>query len=262
VTDLSTDWIADEAPLVEPYVSVAGATATPRARTQLILPHPIEPRDQGDVPCCFSIAIVTCMELIQAQTQRGKPAELSPLFHYYETLPNKLRPSLLEVRAALQTAIQEGVCRLALHRPLFTRAGALQPPASVALADAGNQRIRLLEQRTAPFEQRVAAGADTTSEWKAALRSGSPLFVGFQATPGYWKMLDRHEPTHPVDTPRVAPVGHGIVVHGWDDARASFIVKDSRGLRFGPRGRWYLPYTLVDTSVVEEAWAIERISYD
>lgn len=221
-----------------------------------LLPNPYPVVNQGDVPCCVSTTVASCMEAIDAQ--HGDSVRLSPLFNYFVARPNPAALPDLELRDGLLAAVHTGICAWALHEVPFTAAGARLRPSAAALRDAERQRIA---GPPAPLRPpRFHSVSNDPKEWRGALAMGMPLAIGFWMTPAY-RALTAANPVHGAATGR-SDKGHAVSVLGYDDQRRVFIVKDSRGAEFGAQGLWFLPYGLLADGVVHEAWAVEKLNYE
>lgn len=235
--------------------TVRGDAAAPAQKT---LKHPFPARAQGDVPCCVSMAIATCMETLDAQ--RGKVVELSPLFHYFVARgdPSSLR--LLDLRTALSVAASTGLCRRDLHDPPCDAAGAMSRPSPAAFKDAEKQRLAGYDPGTMRMQYAVLTDPlDEAS--RDAIARGIPVLVAFWITSAY-RALTAAKPVHGPPPAERSEEGHAVTLIGYDDAEEVFLVKDSRGRRFGQSGQWKMPYAVMRSSLVHEAWALERILYD
>lgn len=236
------------------YAAYGDAPAPARAT----LRHPFAVRNQRDVPCCVSIVVATCMEALDAQ--RGRTIELSPLFHYWVTRSSPLELNVLDARTALQAASTLGICRRDLHDPPYNEEGAARPPSDAARADAARQRLAGYDTSSMRMQYSVVAGPRVEG-CKAAIARGVPVMLAFWVTSAY-RALSALKPTHGSPPRERSDDGHAVTLLGYDDARSSFLVKDSRGASFGKNGHWQLPYSVMESPLVHEAWVLERIQYD
>jgi len=217
------------------------------------------PKDQGDsVPCCVSAAVTAAMELLD---QAKPPAEaLSMLFHYYTARADPRSLGGLSVREGLDAAVTTGICTAALHNPPMSREGALLRPSDAAFDNAKRHRLVGFDPVLRTFRYYRLADVGRVDAWRSTLRSGMPLVVGFWLTAPY-AALTAANPVHGAVDGESSSDGHAVAVCGFDDARTAMLVKDSRGDKFADRGWWWLPYDLVDLPLVQEAWAIGRVTY-
>lgn len=220
-----------------------------------VLPVPFV-RDQGDVPCCVSIAVATCMEILDAR--EGAVRRLAPLFNYYVTRSGAAALEFVEPREALKQATRYGIASAAAHPDpaRCTDVDARREPSDEAYEDARQQRILLTPNlmRTIWYER--LGDSDRVEAWRAALEGGLPVLIGFSPAAGYW--------TETARTGRLTgrgiggSDGHAAVVVG--TFRSTFVVQDSRGRSFGRDGQWLLPFALAEEVV--EAWVIRKVTYD
>lgn len=223
------------------------------------LAHPFRPRDQGEIPCCVSIALVTAMEILD---QRRPPsATLSPLFHYYVARADPTRPGMLDFRTALQTAANTGISKARYHAPAYDEAGAKTPPTDTAFKDAERQRLVGWDPEARRIQYEVLEGHAVVEQCRIAIASGFPILVGLWMTSAY-KALSSSNPVHGPPPREPSSDGHAVVAVGYDDTKRALRVKDSRGAGFADAGSWWLPYPALDTPLIHELWILRKISYD
>jgi hypothetical protein len=222
-----------------------------------VLQHPYPPREQHDVPCCVSMAICAAMEILDARDPPSVP--LSPLFHYYVARPDPRWLGLLDLRTALNTAATVGVCTQDLHAPDMTAEGARDAPSPAAYSDADRRRLVGYDpgRRRMQYERLNDVGTV-----RAALATDFPVIAGFWLTSAY-ASLTQQNPVHAPPPAESSTTGHGVLIMGFDDnmAGGAFLVKDSRGLDFANNGTWWLPYEVIESSLVHEVWTVRRITY-
>lgn len=234
----------------------SGETERPR---RLILPHPLPVRDQAGIPCCVSIAICVCMEVLDAR--EGEVEALAPLYHYYVARRGSPDFAAIEPRAGLSVAMNTGICAARLHEVPFDEDGARQSPGADAHSDAAQRKLLGRDKRTgAPLYQAIG-GHRRADACRAAIAGGSPVMLGFWMTPAY-DTLSPERPVHAPTSRETSSEGHTVAAIGYDDEMESLLIKDSRGEGFGEGGLWWLPYQAVDSRLVHEAWVLRRISYD
>lgn len=237
------------------HYSAEGAEPVPPRAS---LRHPFAVRDQAEVPCCVSVVVATCMEILDAQ--RGRTIELSPLFHYWIARSNPLELKVLDPRTALQAASTIGICRRDLHDPPFDAEGAARSPSDEARADAERQRLAGYDVSSMRMQYSVVTGPRARA-CKAAIARGVPVMLAFWVTSAY-RALSAARPIHGPPPRERSDDGHAVTLVGYDDGRGSFLAKDSRGASFGKKGHWQMPYSVMESPLVHEAWILERIQYD
>lgn len=224
------------------------------AHSKLLEPRPV--LDQGDVLCCVSVAVTAAMEIVDHAD--GASRVLSPLYHYYLARPNPADDSGLVPSRGLMVASVSGVARLALHAPPLTKAGAAVKPDGQAYADGPKQRIDGGVIAGVYGYRRVPPNTEM-SQWKAALMAKHPVVLVIWLSDGYDRITaanPRHE-----DVVGVTANAHAVVITGFSDTVKAFWIRDSRGTAFGTDGHWYLPYALVNSTLVVESWVVSKLTY-
>jgi hypothetical protein len=204
------------------------------------------------------MALVAAMEILDAA---DPPSEvLSPLFHYFVARADRRYLGSLDLRSGLQAAVTAGVCTRTLHNPPMTRKGASLRPRQQAFENASRHRLVGWDPAARQMRYEVLRDPNRELEWKAVLADGSPVVIGLWLTSAYAGLSAEH-PVHGLPPPAPATEGHAAVVLGFDDAKGAFRVKDSRGPSFCEQGCWWLSYGAAQLPIVDEAWAIRRITY-
>jgi hypothetical protein len=218
------------------------------------LRHGVPVRDQGRLLCCVSIAITSCMEIIDAG--RGDVCELSPLYHYYTALDGGA-PTDIEPRVGLRVAARAGICAREHHDVTFDEDGIGTAPSTIAREDALTRR---LWDRDASTRYQLIT-ADRAALARTAIARGYPVLIAFHVTSEYRALADGRF-VHGAPGAESTNIGHAVVAVGYDDANATFLIEDSRGTSFGRDGHWLMPYAMLDSRLVHEAWVLRRITYD
>jgi hypothetical protein len=219
-----------------------------------VLPVPFV-RDQGRVPCCVSIAVATCMEIIDAQSPGLR--RLAPLFNYFVSR-NAESLDFVEPREALKQATKVGIASAATHPDpeRYTPGDARRAPTDEALEDARRHGVLFTPNLARAVWYERLSDSEPVGAWLAALDGAIPILIGFFPGIAYWSL----NPTSAALTPSAlgGTDGHAAVVVG--TAKSNFVVQDSRGRAFGKHGQWLLPFSLVPNIV--EAWVIRKVTYD
>jgi hypothetical protein len=198
------------------------------------------------------------MEILDARA--GDVTELSPLFHYYVARPNPASLAQLSLREGFAAAGSSGICRRTLHDQPIDPGGAGVRPSPQARADARRRRIAF-DVTTRQWEYRRVPDANRTQHAREAIRRGMPVAFGFWLTPAYGA-IEQTANVHPPAARDGSNTAHAVVGIGFDNGRSQFLVKDSQGAAFAADGHWWLPFALVETDVVFEAWTVDRLTYD
>jgi hypothetical protein len=226
-----------------------------------LLPIVRPPWDQGRVPCCVSIAVATCMEILDART--AGVTLLAPLFNYFLARSDRTALADIEIRDGIKSAVSFGISALPLHPAPMTPAGAAVPPSREAVADASLRRLVGFDPRRNRFAYWAVPDPSSPEAWRAAISSGFPIVFGFWMTAAYLALsgTDVHGPVAGLSS---IGKGHACVVVGYSDSMhgGALLVRDSRGGSFGDRGMWWFPYPLLASGVVREAWVITKNTYD
>ncbi len=230
--------------------------------------HPA--RDQGDIDCCVSIAIVTAMEVLDSQYPPSR--RLSPLYHYFKARGGSENLRGMGLGEGLLAAIK-GVCPEVYHEKKIigegestlkiTRNMSLQEPTDEASRQAEQYRIGW-DNREDDFAYYLLPGYNRVGAWRYALQKRKPIIIGFKVTEAYQSMIKKKDKQliHDIDYGEILPIGHAAVVLGYVDSRSAFLVKDSRGSKVGENGRWWLPYEIAESRIVIEARVIGNVSYE
>lgn len=237
-------------------LALAHSSSLTATASKVVLPHPFGARDQLHVPCCVSCAIAVAMECLDHRTPPAR--QLSPLYHYWRARERDGKQdnlAHLTLRDGLQSAVDDGIAELKRHDPPFDRDGALTPPSSHADASARQRRLAMFDPITeAPAYFRVSGAG----QWLESLRRRMPVVAGFWVTSSY-RSITPANPVHGPIPPESSTVGHAVAVVGFDEASSAFLIKDSRGTEWGDRGMWWMPASIVDSSLIESAFALGRI---
>lgn len=218
-------------------------------------------RDQAEVPCCVSCAVVTAMEIIGRANERQEPR--SPLFNYYKTRRGSDVLDPISIRAALRSAERHGVCPEALYPAGNGPSGPFASPDALArptgAASRAARKFRLVDVdpdwNTLGYYKLGAGGL--ASKWRSALSRGVAIVVGFYATEAYQAIL-RGESTSISDVSvDRGDDGHAVAVIGFDGSW--FTVRDSRGASLGDSGHWSVHERVLQRGWAAESWAVAAL---
>lgn len=214
---------------------------------------------KNTVPCCVSIAVTTCLEVLDLHPS----TPLSFLFNYYFARPDSSKLVPIEIRDGLIAAAKYGVCQKSLFNPGLSNYGATIEPPENAIDEARSRKIQKGKLRWAykHFLENYVA------EWKAYIADGYPVILGFQTTDDYHG-INKFDPIHPIPTSRSnSSNGHAVVIVGYDDDKncgsggiGAFKIRDSRGNSFAKDGHWWLPYTLAESHIIMDSWTVTELT--
>ena len=107
-----------------------------------------------------------------------------------------------------------------------------------------------------------------TKTIKRTLIARRPVAFGFWLSPGYWQL---EEDTNGVYRPlgQLERRAHVATILGFHNKKrtpgasgpGAFLLKDSRGRKFGKEGYWWLPYRLMRSRMVRQCWTIDAVGY-
>lgn len=239
---------------------------------QITIEHDVPIINQGKiVPCCVSIAVTTCLEVLDS----NQGQKLSFMYNYYQARDKKDRLSGLGILQGLNAAARYGICTRELHDVSLDRDGANKIPDDAADEDARNRKITLGPHLRWSYEQ--FEDSNRVKLWRNALQCGIPVIMGFFVTNAYKKIPETGN-THIRPEREQASDGHAVTVMGYNDLHnnqindpsltetGAFLIRDSVGNEFPDNnGCWWLPYELAkfssaSSSLVNESWAVIDVS--
>ena len=222
---------------------------------------PWDPINQGGVPCCVSVAVVTCMEILDVQ----KPPfeQLAVLFHYYNTPKDGITGNV-NLSDAFDTAVNTGVCPLKFHNPPFTAAGSVKKPTPEAFAEAKKFCIVKYDQRRRRFGYRRINENDV-DDWRTVLSAGMGVAFAFYLTEGYYDIKKENDYVHGNigGRPSIDHITHAVVAVDYDNTKEALLIRDSKGVDNFKDGHWWLPYSLVrHPRFIADAFTAIKITYN
>lgn len=247
-----------EAPPPGAAPGAAGIVPPALARPLALIARP-RVRDQGEVGCCVSIACTAALELLLPQ-ERGRPPELSPLFHYWQARADRSVAAPISIFTGLQALVTHGICHQRLHPQPLTLAATHVPPSEAALADAkaiaGARFDPVTGVRRGHFAFFRVPDHDRRAVILHALAAGKPVVFGFWQTPGYCTITGAR-PVHGRELEPREAIGHAALIIGHHPRRGMQVL-DAKGPAFAARGTWWLPDDLLQGPLVQESWFLQR----
>ena len=240
-----------------PAAALLRASALGRPREEL-LPHPERVFDQSDVNCCVSCAIASAMEILNPEWP-----DLAPLFHFWVARFDAIGAAdphgNLYLDGGLQVATSDGVCRYRDHSAeehgaAFTHSGAQVQPRLSAYTDARQRRL----PRLGPYPgYRKITGGSRYNQIKGLIDGGQPALLGLILPRAYPKdFLDSSGRWLDPEVPGDNVYRHCVLATGYNDAKSALRVLDSRGPDEFDHGSWWIGPRVVDSSAVEEVFAL------
>ncbi|MEM1353348.1 MAG: hypothetical protein AAGH88_00545 [Planctomycetota bacterium] len=209
------------------------------------------------------------MEILDAVN--GPAVELSPMFHYYFARGSSGWP-WLTYEQGFAAASTTGICTEADFPSVYDRSafgpGPKDPNNFSQIAE--RFKIQPFNPTTGEEGWLPLTQANRLQEWKTTIDQSLPVLLGIYLSEDYHRLENDH-PNRLPDS-KLPPSGspltqarHAAVVSGYNDniqGDGVFYVSDSRGVGFGDQGTWLLPYQLVQSNLVIEAWTVRNITYD
>jgi C1A family cysteine protease len=207
---------------------------------------PVE--DQGNIGSCTGCAITSAVEILLRK--KGRNLELSRLFVYYQErlLEGTIR---IDAGAYLRSGIKATYTWGAPRESLWaynTRLFAVKPP-QLAYTEALGRKITRYER------------CNTFDSVKQALSEGYPVVAGFMVYQSFLSAATTRTGVMPYPRPTERQLGgHAVCLVGYDEARKVFIAKNSWGIRWGDRGYFYMPYQVIqNTMMSSDLWVIKDV---
>ena len=204
--------------------------------------------DQGALGSCTSNALVGAVEYLSVR-EHGAPIELSRLFVYYN---QRLWDG--EVREDIGATVSDGVRVLARvgvpterSWPYVRGIFAVQPPEPIYV-EAGRHKVS--DWWSIPID---------VDAMRACLGAGFPVVFGTRVTESFMRAPKSGMIPMPSATDRddARHGRHALLLVGYDDARRTFVVRNSWGEDWGDLGYCYMPYAyLANRSWTRNAWAL------
>lgn len=227
--------------------------------------------NQGGIGACTGFAIASGLDEFLAK-KAGRATTLSPAFVYYQERKLQGNADMTEdTGATIETGMKVleafGTCPEA-DMPFLPLAQHKDPgkikkflgtaPTASAVQDALQFKIEGFRSFiTSDPGKLTPVKVQTMSAIRRSLANGMPVVAGmivFQSM-----MSDEVKRTGNVPLPDVQngdkPVGgHAVMIVGYDQARAHFIVRNSWSASWGDKGYFYLPYDYVRVGLVRDAF--------
>jgi C1A family cysteine protease len=205
--------------------------------------------DQGELSSCTANAIAAALEFDSAR--QGIPASRpSRLFIYYNERwieGTVASDAGAQIRDGIKSVGQWGDCP-ETEWPYEVSQFAVQPPQS-CYDDAAKHLALVYE----------SVGQDLDS-LRGCLAAGFPIVFGFTVYAGF-------ESDYVARTGRVSMPhwfervigGHAVLAVGYDDASATFVVRNSWGPSWGDGGYFYFPYAYMTSALSSDFWTIRSV---
>lgn len=185
---------------------------------------------QENIDCCASSASLLAAEIIMAKN--GQHKHFSRLFPYYmaRKMQNRIGQKGTELKSILDALSIYGVC-LDQQWPLRHSLVDMEPSLK-AIEEATKYKVGSFE-----YVQ--------VSDFNKFLMNKIPIIIGMRTGKQFWKLAGKLEEQmyYPInDTDNRYSHGHAVVIVGNRPEYNSWIVANSRGLKWGDKGLGILPY--------------------
>ena len=205
--------------------------------------------DQAELGSCTANAIAAALEF-DAARQKLTASTPSRLFIYYNERSIEgtvSSDSGAQIRDGIKSVAQWGDCP-ETEWPYDVSQFAVQPPQS-CYNDASKHLALVYE----------SVGQDL-SDLRGCLAAGFPFVFGFTVYASFES--DYVARTGHVPMPQWferAIGGHAVLAVGYEDASATFIVRNSWGPAWGDGGYFYFPYSYMTSALSSDFWTIRTV---
>lgn len=185
---------------------------------------------QENIDCCAASASLLAAEIIMAKN--NQPKHFSRLFPYYmaRKMQNRIGQKGTDLKTILESLSLYGVC---LDQQWPLRPSLIdKEPSKVAIQEADRYKVGSYE-----YVQ--------FSDFNKFVENNIPVIIGMRTGKQFWKLTGKLEEQKycPVnDTDNRYSHGHAVVIVGNRPDLNSWIVANSKGLKWGDRGFGILPY--------------------
>lgn len=227
--------------------------------------HLPPPYDQGRIGSCSANAVAAAVQF--ARRHAGQAPDFSPsrLFIYYfeRAIENRvLLDSGASLRDGMKSIAKQGACAEATwpyddtpadqSTHLFPNGSpAVQAPSATAMGEARTH---------------VAISywslAQSPSQLKSCLAEGFPFVFGFLIYRSFFDAAGAPRATVPIPSQSEDFIGaHAVTAVGYDDASATFLIRNSWGPNRQDHGHFHMPYAyLIDSQLAADFWTVRALT--
>jgi C1A family cysteine protease len=217
--------------------------------------------DQGQIGSCTANAIGGAHQFDQMKQKLSAPSPFAPsrLFIYYNERAMEGTvgsDSGAQIRDGIKSIGKQGVCR---EDPTWPYDGDPFPPNNKITVKPSQAAYTEATKYTAVQYQRVPR---VLNQMKACLASGYPFVFGFTVYESFESPQVAQTGIVPMPKPNEQVLGgHAVLAVGYDDAKQSFIVRNSWGSGWGMQGYCTMPYLyLTDGSLASDFWTVRLVT--
>jgi C1A family cysteine protease len=209
--------------------------------------------DQGSLGSCASNAASNCLRHLMRKERAAREFQPSRLYLYWNTRVNVERSPAGEdtgvcIRDVCKAVQRYHACDEAVWPYVIDRFGDAPPLAAYKDADLHRELRYASVPQSLPALRRTLAG-------------GFPVVVGIQVYDSFESAAVARTGDVPLPDRSAEQClgGHAVLVVGYDDARAEFLVMNSWGADWGQGGYFTLPYAyLLDPALGSDFWVFSR----
>lgn len=208
--------------------------------------------DQGELGSCTANATAAAVQYARRkQTQQGDFTP-SRLFIYYNTRAIEGTVSTdsgAQLRDTMRAVSKLGVCTSETHWP-YQIVKFTDKPTQEAFDFA-------LDYQVVSYK-RIA---QNPSQMKGCLASGFPFVFGFTVYDSFESDAVAQNGIVPLPGGNEGVLGgHAVLAVGYDDAKSTFIVRNSWGPKWGDGGYCYMPYAyLGNSTLATDFWTVRMV---
>lgn len=211
-------------------------------------PHCSPVENQGDLGSCTGNALAGAVEFLEKKNG-VRFVNVSRLFIYYNE--RVIEHSVNEdsgamIRDGIKSLVKQGVCSEKKWPYVISKFTV--KPSATCFKDA-------LDHQVTSY-----ARLQTVNEMRACLADGYPFVFGFSVYESFESNAVANTGVAPVPKPKEKMLGgHAVLAVGYDDAKKTFLVRNSWGTGWGMKGYFTLPYDyLADRNLSDDFWTIRR----
>jgi len=207
--------------------------------------------DQGELGSCTANAIGAAHQFGQIKQGAKFPFVPSRLFIYYNErviLNTVHEDSGAMIRDGIKSVAKQGVCPETQWPYLISRFA--KKPSNPCYKEALDHQVLSYHRLSHNLNQ-----------MKACLASGYPFVFGFSVYESFESDVVTRTGVVPLPQPGESMRGgHAVLAVGYDDAKKSFIVRNSWGTRWGQKGDCLMPYPYLTTpDLADDFWTVRLV---
>ena len=207
--------------------------------------------DQGQLGSCTANAIGAAHQFEQIRQDAKSAFAPSRLFIYFNerTIEHTVNTdSGAMIRDGIKSVVKQGTCPETLWP--YDPTAFTQRPTADCFRTALNHQVVSYQRITQSLDQ-----------MKGCLADGYPFVFGFSVYESFESPTVARTGIVPLPKPSERVLGgHAVMAAGYDDARKSFIVRNSWSAKWGQKGYCWMPYDyLTAPGLASDFWTIRMV---